>query len=95
MFVRKPEGVQKFRLMLGSEPVRGSMRLSRLLEFYDYLTGRVDEVRKIKGVHGGNTGLADEEKLLLSQRNQSREVLIKALQDKKRQLQAHRRRSAK
>jgi hypothetical protein len=95
MFVRKPEGVRRFRVMLGSGPVRGSMRLSRLLELYDYLTARLDEVRKIRRVHGGNSGLDDEEKLLRSQHHQSREVLIKALKDKKRQLQARRRRSAK
>jgi hypothetical protein len=46
-FVRKLEGIRRLRLILSSGQAAGSMRLGRLLEFYDYLTRRLDEVRKI------------------------------------------------
>ena len=94
MFVRKPEGVRRLGLMLSRGPTRGSMRLSRLLELHDYLARRLDEVRKITTFHGGDTALDEEENLLLSQRK-TRETLINALREKKRELQGQKRDKAK
>ena len=93
LFIRKPEGIRRFRLMLSSERVRGSMRLGRLLEFYDYLTRRLYEVRTIKNLQEGDPALDEEEKLLVSQRQKNREILINVLREKKRQLEAYTRKT--
>jgi hypothetical protein len=71
------------------------MRLGRLLEFYDYLIRRLFEVRKIKNLQGGVPALDEEEKLLVSQCQKTRKILISALREKRRELEAHRPRRSK
>ena len=86
MFVRRPEGIRRLRLLLVHGTVGNSQSLNRVLELWDHLGNRLREVQRLKLVRGPDPHLEREEKFFLSQREKVRKFLVRGLQEKKREL---------
>ena len=86
MFVRRPEGIRRLRLLLAQGTARDSQGLNRVLELWDYLAARLGGIRKLESLRGSDPQLEREENLILSQRERVRKLLIRELREKRREL---------